>query len=792
MKLSEHWLREWVNPKESLHELTEQLTMAGLEVESVLPVAGDFKNIVIGHVTKVEPHPNADRLRVCQVNIGKTEPLNIVCGGANVREGLNVAVAQIGATMPNGLVIKETKLRDVLSQGMICSSTELGLTENSEGIMELPSDAPIGKDIREWLQLSDYSIDVHVTPNRGDCLSVAGIAREVAVLNNCELKEHDIKAVKATIDEQFPVKVQEPTDCPRYLGRIIRGVNAKAPTPIWMQEKLRRSGVRSVCALVDVTNYVLLELGQPLHVFDLNKLSKEIIVRRAVHDEKIKLLNDQEITLTADTLVIADHQQSQAVAGIMGGMSSAVTDTTTDIFLESAFFNPLAIAGRARRYNLVTDSCYRFERGVDPNLCQQAMEYATRLLLEVVGGKAGPVTEVVHKDYLPKVITILLKKNRIQRLLGLEIPDKEVENILQRLGMQLEKYAEGWQVTAPSYRFDIIQEADLIEELVRIYGYQKVPTKKPQTSLEFLSQHEAKLELPRIRHLLLDRGYFEAITYSFVSPKLQNLVSPQQNNLELINPISSDLSVMRSSLWSGLLNTVAYNQNRQQLRMRLFETGLRFIQEKNEVKQEFMLAGILAGNAYPEQWGTQQRPTDFFDLKADVEALLTLTGHYKEAVFVKGEHPALHPGQTSQILYQNKVIGYIGALHPQLLHELDLIGPVYLFEMQLDEITGSQIPKFKSISKFPTIRRDISFWIDEKITIQQIFDVIKNSAGEQLNDLYLFDVYQGKGGEPGKRSLAIGLLWQHPDRTLVDSEVEAAMKSIINSLEKTFAVSLRE
>lgn len=791
MKFSEQWLREWVNPPVDTKTLAAQLTMAGLEVESVLPVAGSFEKVVVGYVVSAEKHPDADRLRVCKVDIGQPTHLDIVCGGANVRTGLKVAVVLVGGKIGD-LVIKEAKLRGALSQGMICSVKELGLAETSEGIMELPADAPIGEDFKTWLQLNDYAIDVHLTPNRGDCLSIAGIAREAAVLNNCELKTHDIQPVAAVIKDQFPIAVQASADCPRYLGRIIRGINAQAVTPLWMSERLRRSGLRSIHPVVDVTNYVMLELGQPLHAFDLAKLEHEIQVRHAVSDEKIVLLDGREVQLESGTLVIADKQQPQAIAGIMGGLSSSVTETTKDIFLESAFFNPLIIAGRARRYGLNTDSSYRFERGVCPVLSKQAIEYATTLLLKIVGGQPGPVVEKVSESHLPVINKIQLRKSRIEKLLGICIADNAVETILHRLGMELKKASEGWLVTVPSYRFDLLLEQDLIEEIVRIFGYDNIPITKPQTSLAFLPCSEQQTQVARLRSFLVDRGYHEAITYSFISPKQQTLMDPKQAQLTIINPISADLSVMRTSLWSGLLNAVAYNQNRQQGRVRLFETGLRFLQENADIKQEPMLAGVIAGDAYPEQWGVKAKPIDFFDIKNDVESLFALTGKNSEILFDKAEHPVLHPGQASKIICDDKVIGYMGSLHPALLRELDLVGPIYLFEIRLDALCAGILPVFKPLSKFPAIRRDISFWVEKSIPLQQIIDAVRADAKDLLNDLCLFDVYAEAGAQANTRSLALGLVLQHQDRTLVDSEVDALIEQILKTLKQKFAINLRE
>jgi phenylalanyl-tRNA synthetase beta chain len=791
MKFSEQWLREWADPKISTHELTEQLTMSGLEIESVTPVAGDFSHVVVGFVKNAQQHPDADRLRVCEVDIGQNEPLTIVCGGANVRTNLKVPVALVGAKIKD-LVIKSAKLRGVPSQGMICSTSELGLTETSEGIMELPEDAPIGKDFREWLQLNDHIIDIHVTPNRGDCLSIAGVAREVGVLNNYALHPPKFNPVAPQIDDQFPVVVTDHKDCPRYVGRVIRGINPQAITPQWMVERLRRSGVRSIHPVVDVTNYVLFELGQPLHAFDLKKLNGKINVRLAKSNEKIKLLDEQEINVDAETLIIADDKNPLAIAGIMGGFDSAVTANTTDIFLESAFFNPLTIAGRARRYGLNTDSSYRFERGVDPHLQRQAIERVTQLLLEIAGGKPGPVIEVSSEKDLPKTKTILLRQDRIAKLLGTQIAAEKIERILKQLGMQVAQDQKNWQVTVPGYRFDLQLEEDLIEEIARIDGYQNIPMAQLKNSTQFLPQPEQNLPLHRIRKFFTDRSYHEAITYSFVAPKLQQLIDPEKSALKLENPISPELSLMRTSLWPGLLDAVIYNHNRQQDRVRLFETGLRFIADKNNIQQELMLAGVITGQPLTEQWSSAKKSLDFFDLKNDLENLFALTGFASEFSFQKAEHSALHPGQSAAVLYQNKIIGYCGALHPKLLQELDLIGPVYVFELQMHALNNAAMPKFKAISKFPAIRRDISFLIDQQYSADEIDRLIKKTAGELLVDLILFDVYQGKNIAENNRSLALGLIWQHPERTLVDDEINELMNKVVSTLKEKFAVTLRE
>lgn len=794
MKFSAQWLREWVNPSLTNQELAAQLTMAGLEIESVTPVAGSFNHVVIGEVLSVEKHPDAEKLHVCQVKISDMSeaPLQIVCGATNVRTGLKVAVATVGAELPNGLKIKQAKLRGIESQGMLCSVKELGLAETSEGIMELPLDAPVSVNLREWLRLDDDSIDLHITPNRGDCLSIAGTAREVAVLNRLPYQVPDIKPIVSVIDEELPVSVEASIDCPRYFGRIIRGINAKAQTPIWMCERLRRSGLRSIHPVVDVTNYVMLELGQPMHAFDLACIAKQIIVRHAHDGEKIKLLNDQTVELNSNTVVIADTEKVLAIAGVMGGLFSSVTEATTDIFLESAFFAPLSIAGKARYYGLTTDSSYRFERGVDPQLPAKALERVTQLLLEIVGGQASVVNDVTHTENLPTQPIILLRKERIKKLLGIVLSDADIENILQRLGMQIKPHSLGWEVTTPLYRFDLQLEEDLLEELARIYGYDNIPANTPRAELNFLPCSEEDISLARIRQLLVDQGYHEAITYSFIAPKLEKLFNPHAELISLLNPISTELSVMRSSLLPGLLEAVRYNQNRQQQRIRLFESGMCFLQTESGIQQRTKLAAVITNQLYPEQWSIKNNTADYFDIKKDVEKLLSLTRKQTSIQFIKTEHIVFHPGQSSAICINGEIIGHVGALHPGLLRELDLAGSIYLFEIELDGLQNATLPKFNSISRFPAIRRDLSFWIDKTIPAQHILDTVRKITGEWLQSVDIFDVYSGQGAKPGQQSLAISMILQHSERTLVDEEIDVCMNKIQDELKEKFAINLRD
>ncbi|HEY0634469.1 MAG TPA: phenylalanine--tRNA ligase subunit beta, partial [Gammaproteobacteria bacterium] len=728
MKFSEQWLREWVNPAISSEELSAQLTMAGLEVDAMAPVAPAFSGVVVGEVVSVVQHPDADKLRVCQVNVGSGELLTIVCGASNVRAGLHVPAAVVGAELPGDFKIKKAKLRGVESFGMLCSAKELGLAEVSEGLLELPVDSPVGASIRDYLRLDDMTFELGITPNRSDCLSIAGIAREVGVLNKLEVTGPAIDAVAADSADTFPVTVQAPADCPRYLGRVMRGVNVKAETPEWMKERLRRSDIRSLGPIVDVTNYVLLELGQPMHAFDLARLRGGIVVRRAEPGEKLALLNDSEITLDDDTLVIADQNGPLALAGVMGGRDSAVGDATRDIFLESAFFAPLSLAGRARRYGLHTDSSHRFERGVDPEMAHRAIERATALIKAIAGGEAGPVIELTNVNALPERPSITLRHSRIARILGIEITRHEVADILNRLGMQLMERGEGWQVVPPSFRFDIAIEEDLVEEVARVYGYDRITTTHPVGSLVMQARPEASVSRQRLRLALVERGYQEAITYSFVEPRLQQLLDPRKAPIALANPISAEMSVMRTSLWPGLVQALLHNLNRQQGRVRIFEQGLVFIGQGTEIKQEMMMGGLVFGGTLPEQWGVREQAADFFDAKADLEALLALSGDAEGFTFVADTHSALHPGQSARLLRDGKPVGWIGALHPELLRTVDIAGNVLVFEVELTAIQKGVLPKFAELSKFPAIRRDLALVVDRTISAAQLLKTVKKSA----------------------------------------------------------------
>jgi len=791
MQISEAWLRSYVNPAISTEELVEQLTMAGLEVDSVEPAAAQFSGVVVGEVVSMQQHPDADRLRVCQVAVGEAEPLQIVCGASNVRVGLKIPAALCGAVLPGDFKIKKSKLRGEESFGMLCSEKELGLAADANGLMELAADAPVGVDIREFLSLDDTIIAVDLTPNRADCLCVEGLAREVALLNKMDWLTTQVDNTPIGHHDTLTVSVEAAEACPRYLGRLIKGVNAKVVTPLWMQERLRRSGLRSLGPLVDVTNYVLLELGQPLHVFDVEKLTGGITVRWAKADEDLTLLNGQTIKLDNEALVIADDKQVLALAGIMGGNNSAVNDETQSVFLECAFFAPQKIAGKARRFGLHTDSSHRFERGVDATLQTRAIERATQLIIDIAGGAAAPITEVTSKAALPQRQGVLLRRQRIEKTLGIVLADEQVIDIFQRLGMAVKTQADGWQIIPPGFRFDIAIEADLIEEIARIYGYNSLPSSSLLMRSELGSATETVLDIDRVKDLLVDRGYQEAITYSFVDEDIQKIVAPEMDVIRLKNPISSELAVMRTTLWCGLLKAALYNTNRQQNRVRFFETGLRFLKIDGETHQQKMLAGLVLGDAYSEQWGEKARKVDFFDIKADILAIFALTGC--EVVFSSAQQSALHPGQTAEILSPDgKKIGWLGMLHPNLEKIVGFDTQVFLFELDQNLLLNKRIPVFKSLSKYPSVRRDLALIVKEEVSAREVINCIKDSAEPTLQDVIIFDIYRGKGVEEGSKSVALSLIMQDDTQTLTDSDVDAIVSRLLTLLTNEKNAKLRD
>ena len=792
MRFSEAWLREWVDPAVSTRELADQLSMAGLEVDAVEPAAVPFDGVVVGRVLSREQHPDADKLSVCSVEVGADAPLQIVCGAKNVAAGMTVPVARVGATLPGDFRIKRAKLRGVESLGMICSASELGLAESSEGILPLPDDAPVGQDFRAYMQLDDMCIEVDLTPDRADCLSVAGIAREVGVLNRSAVCEPAIEPVAPVSDEVFPVALDAPEACPRYLCRVVRGIDPQARTPDWMVERLRRSGVRAIAPVVDITNYVMLELGQPMHGFDLARLQSGIRVRMAAPGERLRLLDGSEITLRDDTLVIADQERALAVAGIMGGEDSGVSTQTVDVLLESAFFAPLAVAGKARSYGLHTDSSHRFERGVDPQLQRRAMERATALLLEIAGGSPGPVHEVCSEDQLPRQAPIHLRRERLARVLGIEVADAEVADILERLGMQVTAVEDGWQVTAPSVRFDIAIEVDLIEEVGRVYGFARIPASLGHAPVSVALRPEGGFSLARARERLVCRGYQEAITYSFVAPELAAVLTPGETPIKLANPISSDMSDMRASIWPGLVQVLRHNLARQQGRVRVFESGLTFRRVDGVIEQAPCLAGLVFGEARAEQWGLDSRRADFYDVKADLESLLNQVAGPGEFRFEASEHPVLHPGQSARVLRQGAPCGWIGLLHPAAQQALDLPDGVFLFEVSLEALRAGRIPHFEPLSKFPSIRRDFALLVPRDLSYQALLDTVRDAAPAIVRDIQLFDVYTGSNIDSSLKSLALGLILQESSHTLTDSEVDQASAAVLAALADRHGAKLRE
>lgn len=791
MRFSETWLRKLVNPPITTEVLVEQMTMAGLEIDSVTPAVAEFNGVVVGQVIEVKTHPNADKLRLCTINVGTAELLQIVCGASNVQKNMCVPTALVGAVLPGNIKIKKTKLRGQLSLGMLCSAQELGIEDNVDGLMRLADDAPVGKDIKDYLDLNDSLITVDLTPNRADCLSILGVAREVAVLNKLNFSIPKRANIAISYNQQLAVTVKVPELCPRYLGRLIKGVNAKTPTPLWMRERLRRSGVRSLGILVDVTNYILLEFGQPLHIFDAQKLTGNIQVRSGYQDEKLTLLNGKTITIDQTIMVIADQKQAIALAGVMGGSSTAVTDQTTDIFLECAFFAPTEIMGKARRFGLHTDSSHRFERGVDYELQQQALDRATQFILEISGGSAGAITEVSNTQNLPNRKPILLRAKQINKILGFSMPVVEVQDMLQRLGMKVRNQDEGWQVTSPSFRFDIAIEADLIEEIARIYGYNNLPKTTLLMRSELAKAPEMSLEIDRIKDLLVALEYQEVITYSFIDQHMQKIIAPNGKFISLKNPLSSELEVMRTTIWCGLLLAASYNIRRQHSRIRLFESGLCFIKNNSSLKQEKMLAGLALGSVNNEQWGEKLKDIDFYDIKANVEALVVLRGY--SVKFLPSDNPALHPGQCADVITtEGEKLGCLGMLHPTLEKQLGFDCAVFLFELKQDLLTNKNMPAFKPLPKFPSVRRDIALIIDENITIEAILEEIKQCNSRVLQDVVVFDVYHAQDIGAGKKSVALGLIIQDFSQTLTDIKIDNIVNVVLEKLANNLNATLRQ
>jgi len=788
MKFSENWLRSFVNPPLSSDELAHALTMAGIEVENIEAVAATFDNVIVAEVLAVEKHPEADRLKVCNVKTGRDGEavLQIVCGAPNVSAGVKVPCALIGATLP-GFTIKKTKLRGIDSAGMLCSAKELGISDAADGLLLLPDDAPVGTDFRSYYGLDDHVFTLKLTPNRADCLGVLGVAREVAAITSTGLSAlKEEKSIPAEIDDTLAVHVMAPEACPLYSGRIMRGVNLDVLTPLWLTQRLERSGIRSINAVVDITNYVLLETGQPMHAFNLAKIAGAIQVRHAAAGEKIQLLNGSQIDLNSGMLLIADEHKPLALAGIMGGLDSGVTQGTADIFLESAFFSPDAISGKSFQLGFSSDSAYRFERGVDFAATGDALERATYLIQTICGGKAGPVTEIKHA--LPQRPPVNVRVERIKRVLGIDIGRQQISDYFKRLQFEFLVNEDVFNVIPPSYRFDLAIEEDFIEELARIYGYDRIPAHFPQGGMAMLAASETKYSTIDIKRSLTAHDYQEVVNYAFVDANWELDLINNSRAIALQNPIASQMSVMRSTLIGGLISNLQFNLNRKQARVRLFEIGCCFIRDdESDCRQVEKLAGLSYGDVAPEQWGISARNVDFYDVKADVEALCK----GKAAHFRKFSHPALHPGKSAQILIEDKPIGWLGELHPRWQKKFGLQRNTLLFEIDLSNLMPKSIPSVKEISKFPPVRRDIAIIVDNDISAHSLLIVMYAEKSTTVSDISVFDIYRGKGMDSSKKSLAFRVLLQDTEKTLTDEEADFAVTNLIEILKNKFGATLR-
>ena len=792
MKFSEKWLREWVNPSLDMEELAHRLTMIGHEVDAIEPHGQGLDGVVVGEVLAVKKHPDADRLSVCQVSTGSGDALEVVCGAPNVVAGMKSPFAPAGTRLPNGMKLRKSKIRGVVSNGMLCSAIEIGLGDESDGIVELPQNASVGQPLTEFLDLPDNSIDLDLTPNRGDCFSVLGIARDVAAMTATKMKDPTVAPVKASIEDEHPVDLVLPEGCPRFAGRVIRNINAHAVSPVWMKERLRRSGLRAIHPVVDVTNYVMLELGQPLHAYDLGLVQGPIRPRLAKDGEKVTLLDEREVKLRDNTLVITDDSGPIGLAGIMGGLSTAVSDETKDVFFEAAFWPPAFMAGIARQYALHTDASLRFERGVDPAGQARAIERATELLIEIAGGEAGPLSDHVVAKHLPKNAPLRLRKSRLAKVLGTEIGADRVSEILSGLGLENEANDAGWQVQIPSFRFDIDVEDALVEEVARIYGYDEIPEQTAIAETPLARAPETNIDLDLIANTLVARDYQEVITYNFVDERMNTLIAGQQSELVLSNPISTEMSVMRSSIWPGIIEAAAANVARQQDRVRLFEIGTTFHGAPDKPVETVRVAGLALGSVDPEQWASSAQAVDFFDIKSDLVALLGMTGANSQFNFVATEHPALQPGQAANIVRHDVLVGVIGKLHPEVARAFNLDKDVLVFELDARKSFASTVPLATAVSKFPTIRRDIAIVVDDKISVADLLAAIESAAPELIQSVRIFDVYRGPGIEAGLKSIALGLILQETSRTLTDVDADAAMAVVVRKLQQDFAAVLRD
>ena len=792
MKFSEKWLREWVNPKMDVMELSHQLTMVGHEVNSIELQGAKLDDVVIAEIISVDPHPNADRLSICHVSIGKGKPIKLVCGAPNVTVNMKSSLAVAGVQLADGTELRRLKIRGVESNGMLCSAIELGLGDEADGIIAFPNDAPTGLKLSKYLDLPDNVLDVDLTPNRGDCFSIFGIARDVAAMTDIDLTLPDLPSIPASIENVYPVEIGDSSVCPRFVGRVVCDINPCAKTPIWMTERLRRSGFRTIHPVVDISNYVMLELGQPLHAYDLALLQGVIKPRFAKKNEKITLLDEREVNLSKDTLVITDDSGPIGLAGIMGGLSTAVSETTKDVFFEAAFWPTSVIAGRARSYRLHTDASLRFERGVDFEGQARAIERATELLIGISGGDPGPLIDLIDNNQLPLISSILLRKSRLKKILGVDIPNDRVVEILKNLGLNIKNMTDGWEITPPSFRFDLVIEEDLIEEIARIYGYDQIPEKTAKTEVSLGSLVKTTTELEQVAAILVARDYQEIITYSFIDAEKNQQFTGEASELILSNPISSEMSVMRGSLWPGMIEAAGSNVARQQDRIRFFEIGKSFHGTLKEPIEVVRVAGLALGSTLPEQWDVRIKDIDLFDMKSDLETLLKMATTGATIDYDTANHPVLQSGQASNIMRNGHVIGVFGKLHPTIGLKMNLDKGVFLFELDAGLAFTSNIPKSATISKYPTIRRDIAIVVDDEIAAAELIRVAASSVPDIIQKVTIFDVYRGKGIEIGRKSIALGLILQETSRTLTEADADSVIDTVVRNLERKFKAELRD
>lgn len=788
MKASISWLKSLCPTDLSIDDIVRRLTMAGLEVDGVEPASKPWTHVVVGEVLSVTQHPDADKLNVCEVTDGEST-YQVVCGATNVRAGLKVPFARVGAVIGDDFRIQQAKLRGVDSHGMLCGADELGLSDERDGLMELPDHVVTGSDVADLLSLPDHVVEVDLTPNRGDCLSITGLARELGVLSQTTVRTVDCEAVDPESDETHDVHLSAPEGCPCYVGRVIEHVDVTKPTPMWMVERLRRSGIRSIDAIVDITNYVMLELGQPMHAFDRDQLVGEIDVRMAHPGEQLVLLDGKTLTLSDDVLVIADQEKALALAGIMGGEHSGISERTTTVFLESAYFDPITIAGKARRYGLHTDASARFERGVDWQLAERACQRATALILDICGGVPGPVMITDNEQALPTLQVVILTHARIKQQLKIELASETIQQMLQALGFDVDVTSDGFRCVAPSWRFDIAIEQDLIEEIARIYGYNNLPTSLPAQALTMAAVPEAETPLMRLKHYLVDQDVQEAVTYSFVDPAMQALLGDGVQGVRLANPIASNLAEMRRSLMPGLVEAVRHNVNRQAPRVRVFETGQCFVSSGDQLDQSERLGIALYGQQAPLHF-SGDRLVDFFDLKGIVDGLGMVNGGGSLS-WSSGEHPALAPGQTARVSMNGQSIGIVGRLHPRLARELDLPKPLFLADLNLSPLLSGQVTAFKAISRYPRVLRDLAVVVDDSIAWQQIVDAVKSLGDSRIQSVELFDVYRGTGVPEGCQSLALSLSLQDPEKTLDDVAIQEMVNQVVRTLGEQTGAELR-